>query len=93
MPGKCNHEFVATSRKGEWTVKVRSTNNRGTPDDETVDTTVFECDKCGKQKEFPDYWEKNYVAPEEVSRKKVEKVKRRKPRTRKGNKNRKTDCA
>lgn len=62
----CNHEFVATEEKGEWRVKVTSTNNRGTPDDEFVITTIYECKRCGATKEFPDEWEKNYVVPDHL---------------------------
>lgn len=59
----CNHRFVATAEKGEWRVSVNSTNNRGTPDDEFVRTTVFKCQDCGSLTEYPDEWESNYVAP------------------------------
>lgn len=87
---KCLHQFVASSEKGEWRVKVLSTNNRGTPEDEIVDTTVFVCKKCGRKKEYPDFWEKNYVAPGRENRKRNAG---RKAKARAGKKKRQTDCA
>lgn len=64
----CIHEFAATAEKGLWRVKVLSTNNRGTPADEFVITTIYECKKCGDHKEYPDEWEKNYVAPGQLKK-------------------------
>lgn len=60
---ECSHRFVATGDKGEWKVSVKSTNNRGNPDDEFVITSVFECKDCGSLIEYPDEWESNYIAP------------------------------
>ena len=59
----CTHEFVATGDKGVWEVEAISLNKRGKPRIQRVNTTVFKCKKCGKKKEYPDTWEKNYLLP------------------------------
>ncbi|MEW5945069.1 MAG: hypothetical protein AB1742_02605 [bacterium] len=64
MKTACEHRFIATSAKGTWKVKALPTNNRGSPRTETVSTTVFRCSKCGGVKEYPDFWERNYVVPD-----------------------------
>jgi hypothetical protein len=60
---ECTHEFVATGGKGVWEVQAISLNKRGKPRTQRVNTTVFECKKCGQKKEYPDTWEKNYLLP------------------------------
>jgi len=62
MKKQCTHKYVATAKKGSWNVKIRTTNSRGKDREETVSTTFFKCTKCGAIKEYPDTWEKNYVA-------------------------------
>ena len=62
-PKDCTHEFVATGEKGVWEVQAISLNKRGKPRTQRVNTTVFECKKCGEAKEYPDTWEKNYLMP------------------------------
>ena len=61
--------MVATGQKGRIPIKVISTNNRGKPQDDFVQATVFECVKCGSTREFPDEWEKNYVLPSDLDSK------------------------
>lgn len=61
MKSHCTHRFVATSKKGFWTVKVRASNGRGSTKDEVVSTTVFKCADCGTMNEYPDSREKNYI--------------------------------
>ena len=65
MKTECKHKFVATLKKGEWKVTALSVNNRGGPQIETVGTTVFRCARCGVTREYPDFWESNYVVPEQ----------------------------
>jgi len=65
---ECTHRFTPTPQKGEWMVKVISTNNRGKPDDEKVRTTVFKCENCGVKKEYPDMWERTFVAPKHAGK-------------------------
>jgi len=67
----CTHKFIATSIKGIWTVKVRTANSRGSARDETVSTTVFKCSECGIRREYPDSWERNYIACDQEERNKL----------------------
>lgn len=60
---ECKHHYQSTGEKGSWAVKVVSLNRRGNPADERVPTTVFRCTQCGHIKEYPDYWERNFLLP------------------------------
>ena len=61
----CVHAFVSTEERGVWKVEAVPLNKRGNSKIETVYTTIFKCSKCGAIKEYPDTWEKNYIAPDE----------------------------
>jgi hypothetical protein len=71
----CTHEFVATGDKGVWEVQAISLNKRGKPRTQRVNTTVFQCKKCGQEKEYPDTWEKNYLLPRPGTTPRVKKAK------------------
>ncbi len=62
MKRQCTHEFIATSKKGMMTVKIKTTNIRAKNRNERLSTTYFKCSKCGAIKEYPDTWEKNYIS-------------------------------
>ena len=62
----CLHKFVATQKKGKWKVRVLATVNKDKFSIQEVTTTFFECSVCGAKKEFPNNWEKNFVAPEKT---------------------------
>ncbi|MFA6448690.1 MAG: hypothetical protein WCX65_04410 [bacterium] len=59
----CSHVFKATPEKGQWIVESFPTNNRGGPKKVEVTVTVFKCMHCGEVKEYPDFWEMNFVMP------------------------------
>jgi hypothetical protein len=59
----CSHVFKATPEKGMWVVEAIPTNNRGGPKKVEVTVTVFKCVHCGESKEYPDFWEMNFVMP------------------------------
>lgn len=59
----CAHVFKATPEKGTWLVEAIPTNNRGGPKKVEVTVTVFKCVHCGEKKEYPDFWEINFVMP------------------------------
>ena len=63
VTGVCSHVFKATKEKGMWIVEAFPTNNRGGPRKVEVTTTVFKCIHCGEIKEYPDFWESNFVTP------------------------------
>ena len=62
-PEGCVHKFAATGEKGAWTVEAMPTNNRGGSKNVLVPVTIFKCGLCGETKEYPDFWESNYVVP------------------------------
>ena len=59
----CAHVFKATPEKGQWVVEAFPTNNRGSSKKVDVTVTVFKCMHCGETKEYPDFWEMNFVMP------------------------------
>jgi hypothetical protein len=60
----CSHRFVATKEKGKWDVRVVATSNKENFSIEQVTTTIFKCSLCNAKKEFPDNWERSYIAPD-----------------------------
>ena len=44
-------------------VKSMSLNKRGSASTARVNTTIFECSKCGHTEQYPDFWEKNFILP------------------------------
>ncbi len=58
----CVHSFNATGEKAAWLVESLPTNNRGGSRWVEVPVTVFRCSHCGDTKEYPDFWETNYIA-------------------------------
>lgn len=58
---ECIHRFVATDRKGTWSVKVHAMNGQNTKRKEKVSTTYFKCTICGLMTEYPDTWNNNYI--------------------------------
>lgn len=65
---ECSHKYIATAKKSKWKVRVMKTHNRENFSTQEVTTTVFKCLSCNAIKEFPDIWERNYIAPENTSR-------------------------